>query len=42
MGYAMNGVSGVVKCECPMVYLSPRIVLRGSSYTMNIKGLYRL
>lgn len=42
MGYVMNGVFGVVKCECFMVYLFFRIVLRGLSYIMNIKGFYRL
>ena len=42
MEYVMNGPPRVVRCGGPIAYLSPRIVLRDSSYTMNIKELYKL
>lgn len=36
MEYLMNGAPGVVQCGGTVVYLSSKIVLRGSSHTMNI------
>lgn len=37
--YSVNGPPSVTQCGGPLAYPSPRIVLRASSYTMNIKEL---